>query len=116
MNNNAGATEQSCNACYTGSGGQHVESPITLIYYVTVALARYIPVTLSVDFRCLDSKVSRLVCSRIQNIDMLTYQTAKCIFTFYQRHSFTFDQFRNIVLRLSCLTGALHVYILLKEM
>ena len=31
MNKNAGATKQSCNACYTGSGGQHVESPITLI-------------------------------------------------------------------------------------
>ena len=31
MNSNAGATKQPCNACYTGSGGQHVESPITLI-------------------------------------------------------------------------------------
>ena len=31
MNNNAGATKQSCNAFYTGSGGHHVESPITLI-------------------------------------------------------------------------------------
>ena len=65
-------------------------------FYVNVALSRYIPVTFSVDFRCPDSKVSRLVCSRNQNIDILTYQTAKCIFTFYQRHSFTFDQSRNI--------------------
>ena len=31
MNSNAGATKQSCNACYPGSRGQHVESPITLI-------------------------------------------------------------------------------------
>ena len=31
MNSNAEATKQPCNACYTGSGGQHVESPITLI-------------------------------------------------------------------------------------
>ena len=29
MNSNAGAMKQSCNACYTGSGGQQVESPIT---------------------------------------------------------------------------------------
>ena len=29
LSSNAGATKQSCNACYTGSGGQHVESPIT---------------------------------------------------------------------------------------
>ena len=31
MNSNAGATKQPCNACYTGSGCQHAESPITLI-------------------------------------------------------------------------------------
>ena len=63
---------------------------------VNVALSQYIPVTYSVDFRCLDSKVFRLVCSHIQNIDMLTYQTSKCSFRFYQRHSFALDQFRNI--------------------
>ena len=115
MNNNAGATKQSCNACYTGFGGHHVESPKYAHFDVNLALSGYITVTLSVNFRCPDSKVSRLVCSHIQNIDMLTYQTAKCSFTFYQRHSFTLDQFRNIFSRLSCLTGALHVYILLKE-
>ena len=31
MNSNAGATKHPCNACYTGYGDQHVESPITLI-------------------------------------------------------------------------------------
>ena len=112
---NAGAFKQYCNACYTGSGGQHVESPITLIFDVNVALSQYIPATLSVDFRCPDSKISRLVCSHIQNIDMLTYHKEKCSFTFYQRHSFMLDQFRNIFSRLSCLTGALHLYILLKK-
>ena len=75
----------------------------------------YIPVTLSVDFRCPDSKVSRLVCSNIPNSDMLTYQTAKCSFTFYQRHSFMLDQFPSIFSLLPCLTSAFHVYILLIE-
>ena len=40
---------------------------------------------------------SVLFCSvHIQNIDLLKYQTAKCSLTFYQYHSFTLDQFRNI--------------------
>ena len=30
LSSNAGARKQSCNACYTCSGSQHVESPITL--------------------------------------------------------------------------------------
>ena len=30
-NSNSEATKQTCNACFTGSGGQHVESPIMLI-------------------------------------------------------------------------------------
>ena len=90
------------------------QKPYYAHFDVNVALSQYIPVTLSIDFRYPDSKVSRLSCSHIQNIDMLTYQSAKCSFTFYQRHSFTLDQFRNIFSRLSCLTGALHVYILLK--
>ena len=36
MNSNAGAMQQPCTACYTGSGGQHVESPITLILTLTL--------------------------------------------------------------------------------
>ena len=95
--------------------GANMSKALLRSFCVNVALSRYIPVTLSVDFRCPDSKVSRLVCSHIQNIDMLTYQTAKCSVTLNQRHSFTLDQFRNIFSRLSCLTGAFHVYILLKE-
>ena len=90
--------------------GPSCYKPYYAHFDVNVALSGYIPVTLSVNFRCFDSKVSRLVCSHIQNIDMLTYQTAKCSFTFYQCHSFTLDQFRNIFSRLSCLTGALYVY------
>ena len=31
-NSNATATKQPCNAWYTGLGGQHAESPITLIF------------------------------------------------------------------------------------
>ena len=54
--------------------------------------------------------------SHTQNINTLIFQTAKCSFTFIQRYSFTPDQFRNIFMRLSFLTGAFHVYILLKEM
>ena len=90
-------------------------NPYNAHFDVNVALSRYIPVTLSVDFRCPDSKVSRLVCSHIQNTDVLTYQTSKFSFTYYQRHSFTLDQFRNIFSRFSSLTGALRVYIRLKK-
>ena len=35
MSSNAGATKQFCNAFYTGSVGQHVERPITLILTLT---------------------------------------------------------------------------------
>ena len=83
---------------------------------VNMSLSQYIAVTLSFDFRCPDSKDSRLVCSYTQNIDTLIFQTAKCTFTFNQRYSYTPDQFRNIFMRLSFLTGTFHVYILLKEM
>ena len=51
----------------------------------------------------------------IQNIDMLTYQRAKCSLTFYQPYSFTHDQFQTIVVWLSCKSGVLHMYILFKE-
>ena len=45
---------------------------------VNVALSRYIMATLSrVDFPCPESKDSRRMCLHIQNIDMLTNQTAK---------------------------------------
>ena len=116
MISKAGANERPCNTCFTGSGGQLAKSPFFAHYDVNVSLSQYIAVTLSFDFRCPDSKDSRLVCSHTQNIDMLIFQTAKCTFTFNQRYSFTPDQFRNIFMRLSFLKGTFHVYILLKEM
>ena len=36
------------------------------------------------------------MCLHIESIDMISYQTAKCSFTFYRRYSFTPDKFRNI--------------------
>ena len=50
--------------------------------------------TLSVDFRCSNSRDSRIICLHIQNIDL------KCSFTFNQCYSLTPDQFRNIFLLL----------------
>ena len=48
----------------------------------------------------------------IQNIDMLTYQRAKCSLMFYQPYSFTHDQFRNIAVWLSCKSGVLDIHIM----
>ena len=83
MNSNAGATKRRVTLV-------PVVNMLKALNYahfdINVALSHYIPVTLSVDFRCPDSKVSRLVCSHNQIIDMLTYQMAKCSLTFYQRH------------------------------
>ena len=67
MNNNGRATKQLCNVYYTGSGGK---KPFYAQFDVSVALSRYIMVTLSVGFQCPDSKDSRIVCLHIQNIDM----------------------------------------------
>ena len=92
MNSNARATKQHCNACFTGSGGQHAERPITLILTLS---SQFTSVTLSVDFCWPDSYDPRIMCLHIQNMDMLTYQTAKCSLTFYQRYSFTPDQFKK---------------------
>ena len=36
------------------------------------------------------------MCLRIKNVAMISYQSAKCSFTFNLRYSFTPDQFRTI--------------------
>ena len=85
------------------------QKPFFAHFDVNVSLSQYIAVTLSFDFCCPDPKDSRLVCSHTHNIDTLIFQTAKCIFTFNQRYSFMPDQFRNIFMRLSYLTGTFHI-------
>ena len=64
LNSNARATKQLCNAYYTGSGDHHAKSSYAQ-YDVNIALSRFIMVALKVDFRCSDSKDSRIVCCLI---------------------------------------------------
>ena len=46
----------------------------------------------------------------IENINMISYQTAKGSFTLYLRYSFTPDKFRNNFMGLSCQMGGIHIY------
>ena len=54
---------------------------------VHVALVQYTSRASFVDFRCSDSKDSRIVSLSIQNFVIISFQTKICSLTFFQRYS-----------------------------
>ena len=51
------------------------------------------------------------MCLHIENIDMISYQTAKCNFTFFLNFSLTPVKIRNISLWLSCPKGGINILV-----